>query len=719
MNNYSVFCFMLDQRKFRQDRQRAVDLMREKSLTKAGEVFSSLYAQLRMNSYRQRLTKRRFDKVFFGLTPDDVMTLLVNKTACHMNASETRQALGTIKCYKMIGRDLSIAGAPDFDMAMNEVECYRRSGENMNALRCCERLLKTTLDTYQKVDVLITKGSIETGENHNIFGINTLSEALAEAEADGSPDMIAHCYMEMAKMLGTHYPALGLSFLWKARIFYEKSKESDRVAFCKMRMALAYFLLWHRTAKKENCFIQEAKRLIDKDINRDDFSHPAGAYSLDRLKGTINSDLDLIAVALDFFENIAAYGEVLTTAEFYMKTALTIGDREEAKRGAKRYEKAAETLNDKMRLGYIRSLDLDKAVASWVPLMPKKEMPNLLDVLDGIAYDEEKFHLENNTFRKLFPTHYQEGMFEAVMMPDGKTKLYPCALFPDRFFRGQSDRLEGKKCQPSLYRKLTDAEMFHERLCLKELENLLQYYPLTAVYEHGLLRYNTPEGPKPLFLNVDTTALGQHYGIKTDVLDLTPDKWVAAFFAATKYENGEYLPYKDDGIGVMYVYRHFPTMSFSKDRLSAVGLQPFSRPGCQAGMVYKMMPDEDFNDKAQRIFFKHDPAVSELIYNYCNRSKKLFPEEILEQKVNEIKASKCYSRLAFTNTVSEYYKGVSVEVIEGYMRELGISTQSAAPVMFTEEELTAFLERWNKEKDHFFDKVIVRLTYSGPIEFVE
>ena len=155
MNNYSAFCFMLDQRRFRQDHQRAVDLMREKNLTKAGEVFSSLYAQLRMNSYRQRLTKRRFDKVFLGLTPVDVMTLLVNKTACHMNASETRQALDTIKCYKMVGRDFSIAVAPDFDMAMNEVEYYRRSGENVNALRCCERLLKTTLDTYQKAKMYI------------------------------------------------------------------------------------------------------------------------------------------------------------------------------------------------------------------------------------------------------------------------------------------------------------------------------------------------------------------------------------------------------------------------------------------------------------------------------------------------------------------------------------------------------------------------------------
>jgi hypothetical protein len=160
-------------------------------------------------------------------------------------------------------------------------------------------------------------------------------------------------------------------------------------------------------------------------------------------------------------------------------------------------------------------------------------------------------------------------------------------------------------------------------------------------------------------------------------------------------------------------------MSFSKDRLSAVGLQPFSRPGCQAGMVYKMMPDEDFNDKAQRIFFKHDPAISELIYNYCNRSKKLFPEEILENKVKEIKSSRSYSMFAFTNTISEYYQDVSDDVIEGYTRELNICTQSAPPVEFTQEELTAFLERWNKEKEHFFDKVIVRLSYRGPIEFVE
>jgi len=706
-----IDAYNMDVVQFRQENQLAGELLQQRNLDGARRHFQKLYASLRMNSYRQRLKKQQFEKVFFGLIPDDVLSLLFNKAVCHMNAAETKDALKTIKSYQMIERDFSIQGPPDFDMAMNEVEAYRRLGDNKNASLCCKKLLKKKLDSSQRVNVLIIKGSIETEENHNVFGINTLSLALAKAEADGNPNMIAFCYMEMAKMLGTHYPALGLSFLWKARIYYEKSKDAERIAFCKMRMALAYFLLWHRT--NDQRFNQEAKRLVNEDISRDDFTHPAGAYSLYRLKGAICNDLHLIEAALDYFDSIEAYGEVQTTAEFYMKTALAISDKEAVKKGAKRYKKAAEALNDKMGLDHIRSLDLENAVASWIPIMPVKEMPNLLDVLDGIAYDEEKFHLENNTFRKLFPTHYQEGMFETVTMLDGKTRLYPCALFPERYFRGQSDKLEGKKCQPSLFRKLSEAEMFHERLCLKELENLLQYYPMTAVYEKGILHYNTPEGPKPLLLNVDAAALGQHYGIRTDLLDLTTDKWVAAFFAVTKYENGEYLPYKEDGVGVMYVYRHFPSMDCQEERLSAVGMQPFSRPGCQAGMVYRMLPEEDFNDKAQRIFFKHDPEISELIYNYCNRSKKLFPEEILEQKVKEIKASNFYSRFAFTNTVNEFYQDVPAEVVEGYMEELDISTQSAPPVMFTQEEMTAFSERWNREKDHFFDKIIVRLTYSG------
>lgn len=710
---------MINPQKFEDKMNLATAMMQDGNIEEAGEIYYSLYGKLCMVSYRQRLSQVQFEKVFDGLTPNEVLPLLLNMVGWQLNTCQAKEAIETIRQYKMIEKDFSIHGAPDFIIDKDEIEAYTRLGDNGKALELCDQLLKKSISHSQKVELLIMKGTIECDESHQVFGINTMSLALAEAEADGNPSLIAKCYLEMARMLGTHYPALSLSFLWKARVHYEKANEYENAAFCKMRMAMAYFLLWHRCNQKEERFIVEARRLIDEDVKREDFRHPGACYSYDRDKGLINNDLQLIEKSIDFFESIKAYGEMYRSAEFYIKTALTIGDRKAAKFGAQRYEMAATEMKDQTRINYIRGLDLDHAVACWVPEMEQKELPNLLDVMEMIAYNEEWFHLEKNVIRILFPTHYQEGMFETVTMADGKTHLYPCTLYPYRYFRGQSDKLEGKKCKPSLYRGLTAAEMFYERLCLKELELLLKDYPLTAVYEQGMLQYNTPEGPKPLYLNVDTTALGQHYGIKTDVLDLTSDKWVAAFFAATKYENGGYLPYKDDGIGVMYVYRNFPAMNYNKERLSAVGLQPFSRPGCQAGMVYKMKPEEDFNDKAQRIFFQHDPAVSELIYNYCNRSKKLFPEEILEQKVKEIKASKCYSRFAFTNTVNEYYQGESAEVIEGYMKELCINIQSEAPVMFTQEEQTAFLERWNKEKDHFFDNVIVRLTYSGPVEFAE
>ena len=698
---------------FRKESVRAFEMMRRGDLVSAGILYESLYASLRMNSYRARLSKKQFDKVFNGLTPDDVLPMLFDKVAYHLNSCETKQALKMIYVYKRIEADFHLHGAPDYEIDRDEIEAYHRLGDNAKAMVLCDRLLGQKLETAQRVDVLITKGSIEADESHQVFGINSLSLALAEAEADGRPTMIAKCYLEMAKMIGLHYPSLGLSFLWEARVFYERVQDKERASFTKSRMALSYFLLWHK--KKDERFIEEAKHLVNDNIKREDFAHPGAQYSFDRLKGLINNDVGLLERSIDFFESILAYGEVLRSAEFYIKTCLTIGDRDAAKRGAKRYENAALAINDEARLAYIRGVNLDTAEPSWIPVQEKKEMPDLLDVLEDLAYDEELFHLDKSEIRALYPTHYQEGMFSAVMFSDGKARLYPCALFPNRYYRGQSDTLKGKACKPSLFRKVPEEQMFLERLCLKELENLLCYHPMTKVFE-GMMHYNTPEGPKPLSLNVDYTALAQHYGIRTDVLDLTADKWVAAFFASTVYENGEYLPYKGEGEGVIYVFQHQFAGDETLDRLSAVGLQPFSRPGCQAGLVYRMLEDEDFNNVARRIVFKHNPAIAELIFNYCNRSKKLFPDEILEQKVKDIRASGVYSRWALSLTLGTYYKDTDPKVIQDYIDKLGITFQSAPPVMFTQKEMEDFLARWNKEKGHFFDSVIVMPTHIGPME---
>ena len=172
-----------------------------------------------------------------------------------------------------------------------------------------------------------------------------------------------------------------------------------------------------------------------------------------------------------------------------------------------------------------------------------------------------------------------------------------------------------------------------------------------------------------------------------------------AFFATTEYRNKKYLPYKKEGEGMIYIYTHVPAFKETEERLSAVGLQPFSRPGCQAGMVYKMLIDEVFNDKAKQIVFKHDPAISDLIYNYCNCSKKLFSDEILENKVTAIRESHAYSGQALTNTMNEYYSNVCMKTKQGYLNTLGITIQKTPSVTFTDKELCDFEKFWGKERE--------------------
>lgn len=693
---------------FRLEFANANNAMCARNLVEAKNIYSKLYEFISINTYRQRLNKKYFNKVFFGLTSNDVLVMLYNKMLCHLNSCELEQVLKTIHIYRQIEKDFDINNLLDEKIDFYEIVSYYHIGEYQKALDLCDKMLKKDLDSSVKVEVLILKGSIETDESRQIFSINTLSLALAEAEAVGAPTHIAKCYIEMAKMIGIHYPSLSLSFLWKALIFYEKGQDKEHVSITKSRMALAYFNLWHR--KKDNRFIEEARRLVNKDIRREDFVLSGAKYDFDRIKGLITKDVNLLESSIDEFESIHAYSEVLRSAELYIKTCLEIGDREAAKRGAKRYEQAAVAIDDEIRLNNIRSIDLDVVKPSWIPEQEQKPLPDLLDVLEHLAYEEEWFHLEKNAIRALFPTHYQDGKFTAVMYPDGKAHLYPCALYPNRYFRGQSDKLEGKACKPSLFRNLPEEEIFRERLCLKEFENLLQNYPLTKVF-NDMLYYNTPEGPKHISLKVDYTALAQHYGIKTDLLDLTADKWVAAFFASTTYKNGEYVPFESEGEGAFYIYQHMPVFDVASDRLSAVGLQPLSRPGCQAGLVYKMLKNEDFNKKAQRIVFKHDPDISKLIFNYCNRSKKLFPNEILENKANEIRESKVYSQVALTNTISAYYKDTDESVIQGYIDQLGITFQDDPSVSFSPQEIAAVTEKYDQEKDHYFDSIIINPTF--------
>lgn len=341
------------------------------------------------------------------------------------------------------------------------------------------------------------------------------------------------------------------------------------------------------------------------------------------------------------------------------------------------------------------------------------DLPTILDVMDRLAYDEEKWALEKSMIRGFFPSYEHEGKFEIVSGPDGQERLIPCSLFVNRYYRGESGY--HKPCKPSLYRKgMTDEAIFHERLKACELELLIEDYPLTDIFKSGLQITLDDGHVIHLHLNIDAEALAQHYGIKTDLLDLTIDKFVAAFFATTTYRNGKYYPIepKEPQYGVIYIYidESWGENDMYSKHMRVVGLQPFSRPGEQAGFVFRLGKKDDFRKKVlKKIKFRQDKDMSWLIFNYTNRANKLFPKSILEGKADAIINSKFYSMRAYELCKARYYADVDDSILMGYLADLHLKINEQSPVEFSDAEKEKVIKDWNERGlDEFRKKVIYR-----------
>lgn len=344
------------------------------------------------------------------------------------------------------------------------------------------------------------------------------------------------------------------------------------------------------------------------------------------------------------------------------------------------------------------------------------KLPTLLDLINHYALGEEKWALDKSPIRLLFPNHFYEGKFEAITMADGMARLVPLSLAFNDYYRGQSRYFPSSK--PTLFRQgMNESKVFLERLKTCELELLVKQHPLTKIFLDGIL-YTCPDGTLiRIYFYVDVPALAQHYGIKTELLDLTIDKWVAAFFASTDYDplTDTYQPVLDnERYGVFYHYVNTSLEPFSQKQLRAVGLQPFSRPGEQSGFVIELKATDNFNKQAEKIKFRHDPDISTFIYNYTNRGNHLFPYDILQDKAKTIRETDTFSVQSYLLTKARYYPDYSDSIIWNYLKEQNKKIVESPIVSFSKNEIDDFIQRWeSQDKKRFLDKIVVRLTCSG------
>lgn len=349
-----------------------------------------------------------------------------------------------------------------------------------------------------------------------------------------------------------------------------------------------------------------------------------------------------------------------------------------------------------------------------------KQLPTILSILNQIASEEEG--LRNNVRWSFFSNLGAENKFEIFSeTPDGPCVLKPTTANFNSYFRGENQYHED--CCPTIYRskKKDEIDHFIDRLRSSEFELLLQTHPFVKlVYENGISFINFGEDVW-VKLKIDSIGLAQHYELETDMIDLTSDKWIAAFFATCIKKKGRYLPIDEieENLKVGVVYRYCPLPYIkdctSKNKFSVIGLQPFKRPGEQKGFALQLGKGENLNKVIgiEKYFFRHDKLAAEIIYNRMNQGKELFPYDELEEYAKKIKNSKKISNSAFQLAYEKYpIIQMDIELLRSACISKGIKFVNFPIVNFPKGLENNFLKNWEKGGEtEFYSKIVYRPVY--------
>lgn len=270
---------------------------------------------------------------------------------------------------------------------------------------------------------------------------------------------------------------------------------------------------------------------------------------------------------------------------------------------------------------------------------PERHYNSYKELKDDLKWFEES----RAYFYKLSPEYKpKEGLFEQINLAGKKDFiLLPTSLDYGVLYRGQG-KFYGK-CLPSLYRKkLTEDEIFVEHVRIAEFRLFLEQFDVTRRFQKC--------GYK-----VDYIGLAQHYGLKTDVLDVTSDIDISMFFAMCDYDKDTdtYNPKTEDKEYIGYIYAilsnetsndpKFPYGVFS-NKINVIGLQPFQRPGRQKGYAYHVGKEGML--KGYLYSFTYTKEDSEAIYNHYHQGDDLWCKDDIVDIVKAIAVTTTFSNEA-------------------------------------------------------------------------
>lgn len=337
------------------------------------------------------------------------------------------------------------------------------------------------------------------------------------------------------------------------------------------------------------------------------------------------------------------------------------------------------------------------------------ELPTIIDVMETLAERENKRRITNP--KELHPWKMlEEGYYMPVSSSSSNNlvQFLPTGPCFGLYYRGQNQFYQ--ECAPTLYRKKAKEERILSRLKANEFQ--LQVLTHPVVQELMILG-----------VAINLEALSQHYGFDTNRLDLTNNKWVAAFFATTYFKDGKYHPVDKgygEGFGVLYASKPDMTPLNPKfgelmTRLDSIGFQFFPRPTSQSAYGFLINEGENFEGFPffEKYLFRHDKQASDWVYEGSYRQKKYFPKDSLTQLAELISKDNVVSYEAVQRCQQNEYPTLSMDDLTALCASKGYKIQKESKHTFSEEVKKKDLEEWNNfGKNEFVYKTVApRMVY--------
>jgi hypothetical protein len=204
---------------------------------------------------------------------------------------------------------------------------------------------------------------------------------------------------------------------------------------------------------------------------------------------------------------------------------------------------------------------------------------------------------------------------------NGRVVLSSGVEMPMAVYRGQSEDFQ--QCLPTL------ARMAHIEDQLLALCRNTAFED--AISDHPYVRYCEQTNFMGLPLNTDRQGLAQHYGLSTDLLDLTSNFDVATFFATCRWnaDSRSYQPVKfATRPGVLYRLRPFLFVGMDQTaELHWVGWQPLHRPEQQRACAIRLKKGLDLDrlTGVEKVLFRHSAKTASRIWKSFDEGRALFP----------------------------------------------------------------------------------------------